>query len=70
MYLDICTAHSVRKKNDLVTEMAWNVTLVSRPVAAPPKTLWSAPITIRPSASCELIINRDQENDIVSTKSA
>ena len=27
---------TLRKKNDLVIETAWNVTLFSRPVAAPP----------------------------------
>ena len=36
MYLNICTARSVRKKKDLVIETAWNGTLSSRPVAAPP----------------------------------
>ena len=25
VYLDICTAHSVRKKNDLIIETAWNI---------------------------------------------
>ena len=35
MYLDICTAHSVRKKNDLIIETGWDVTLVNRPFAAP-----------------------------------
>ena len=34
--LDICTAHSVRKKKVLVIQTGWNVTLFSRPVAAPP----------------------------------
>ena len=34
-WVDICTAHSVRKKNNLVIKTAWNVILFSRPVAAP-----------------------------------
>ena len=35
MYLNICTSHSDRRKNELVIETAWSVTLFSRPAAVP-----------------------------------